>query len=77
MSRARHSKKKVIYSGAGSNVVKEAMQKKGGGAACKDMGKVSGGKSGKRMDRRARGGRTGADKSPYSSAASPSLRSAS
>lgn len=46
------------------NVIREAKQKKDGGA-------VPGGKSrggGTRLDKRARGGGVGADKSPFSSA---------
>jgi len=75
MSRMRHKMKKasggVVYSGAGSNVVKEAMEKKRGG---KVVEKPEGGKPKHRMDkrpRRASGGRVGADKSPFSSAARP------
>lgn len=75
MSRARHKMKKasggVVYSGAGSNVVKEAMEKKHGG---KIVEKPEGHKPKHRMDkrpRRASGGRVGADKSPFSSAARP------
>lgn len=75
MSRARHGKSKpVAYNAAGSNVVKEAMEKKRGGAVGKEVDKPEGGKSKKRMDkrpRRASGGRVGADKSPFSSAANP------
>lgn len=75
MSRARHKKSGgVVYSGAGSNVVKEAMQKRHGGAAKKEVDKPEGGKSRKRMDkrpRRASGGRVGSDRSPFSSAATP------
>lgn len=76
MSRARHKSKKAlggaVYSGAGSNVIKEAHEKKHGGAV-KSV-KMEGGKSKARMDkrpRRAAGGRVGADKSPFSSAARP------
>lgn len=66
MSRARHHHGKPhkasggsvdYYEGGNSNVAKEAAekeQKKHGG---KVMGKVHGGKSHKRMDKRARGGR--------------------
>lgn len=78
MSRARHHEKKmhkakggVVYSGAGSNVVKEAMEKKHGG---KVVEKMDGHKPKHRMDkrpRRAHGGRVGSDKSPFSSAARP------
>lgn len=62
-----------VYSGAGSNVVKEAMEKKRGGSV-KKVDMPEGGKSKPRMDkkpRRASGGRVGSDKSPFSSAASP------
>lgn len=75
MSRMRHKMKKasggVVYSGAGSNVVKEAMEKKRGG---KVVEKPEGKKAKHRMDkrpRRAPGGRVGSDKSPFSSAARP------
>lgn len=76
MSRARHvmkpKGKSDDYSGSGKpNVVKEAMEKKHGG---KVVEKPEGKKSKARMDkrpRRASGGRVGADKSPFSSAASP------
>jgi hypothetical protein len=75
MSRARHKAKKnmggSVYSGAGSNVVKEAMEKKFGG---KVVDKPEGKKSKARMDkrpRRASGGRVGSDKKPFSSAATP------
>lgn len=75
MSRSRHKMKKnmggTVYSGAGSNVVKEAMEKKSGG---KVVDKPEGKKSKARMDkrpRRASGGRVGSDKSPFSSAARP------
>jgi hypothetical protein len=80
MSRARHSMKSCkanggeVYAGAGSNVVKEAAEKKFGGRVKKEVDKPEGGKSKPRMDkkpRRAAGGRVGADKSPFSSAASP------
>lgn len=77
MSRARHEKKKasggVVYSGAGSNVAKEAMEKKRGGSV-KEVEKPEGKKPKHRMDkrpRRASGGRVGSDKSPFSSAARP------
>lgn len=52
---------KVVYSGAGSNVVKEAAEHKRGGKAVGMSGK-----SGKK--RYASGGRAGCDKSPFSSA---------
>lgn len=79
MSKARHMKKcrasgGVVYSGSGSNVVKEAMEKKHGGAVKKEVDKPEGKKPKARMDkrpRRASGGRVGADKSPFSSAARP------
>ncbi len=79
MSRSRHEMKNCkarggsVYSGAGSNVVKEAEQKKRGGAV-KEVEKPEGKKPKARLDkrpRRAMGGRVGADKSPFSSAASP------
>lgn len=75
MSRSRHKAKKnmggSVYSGAGSNVIKEAMEKKSGG---KVVDKMEGKKPKARMDkrpRRASGGRVGSDKSPFSSAAKP------
>lgn len=64
-----------VYAGSGSNVVKEAEERKEGGRvkkrACKDMGKIEGKMSKMRLDRPGRkmGGRVGADKSPLSSAA--------
>jgi hypothetical protein len=83
MSRARHMKNcgpkygrgGEVYSGAGSNVAKEAEEKwKGGRVKMKEVGKPEGGKAKARMDkrpRRASGGRVGADKTPFSSAARP------
>jgi hypothetical protein len=83
MSRARHNMKNCggkfarggeVYSGAGSNVVEEAMEKKHGGRVKKEVEKPEGGKAKARMDkrpRRASGGRVGADKTPFSSAARP------
>lgn len=72
MSRARHKRasggRADFYTGAGSNVAKEAEEKKHGGRV-KDMGAVKGTKSKARMDKRARGGRIGSDKSPFTSAA--------
>lgn len=52
-----------VYSGAGSNVVKEAKEKGGG---FKRGGRVAGKGSHARMDRKARGGAVGG--SPFSSA---------
>ena len=77
MSRARHKKAsggRVFYSGGNSNVAAEAAEKKSGG---KVVGNAPGGKSKHRMDKRARGGRIGSDKSPFSSASSPSPKSQS
>jgi hypothetical protein len=80
MSRLRHEKQKkasggVVYSGAGSNVAKEAMERKHGGKVeKKEVEKPEGKKPKARMDkrpRRASGGRVGSDKSPFSSAARP------
>lgn len=51
-----------VYSGAGSNVVKEAAEHKKGG---KVVGKAPGSKGKSRF---ASGGRAGADKTPFSSA---------
>lgn len=70
---------KEVYSGAGSNVVKEAEEKKRGGKVHrKNGGKVShmieGHAAKRRMDRPGRkmGGACGSDKNPLSSAAHPS-----
>lgn len=74
MSRARHKKKAgggEVYSGAGSNVIKEAEEKKFGGKVKKSVEKPNEKKPKKRMDKRARGGRIGSDKNPFSSAAFP------
>jgi len=64
----------MVYAGAGSNVVKEAKEKKSGGRAKRKHGgmAVSGAAAKKRADRSARksGGRAGSDKNPLSSAAS-------
>lgn len=55
---------RTYYDGGGSNVAKAAAARASGGKIC-DMpsGKASG-----RIDKRARGGGVGCDKSPYSSA---------
>lgn len=65
-----------VYAGAGSNVVKEAKEKKAGGRTKRKhgghaMGKVHGAAAKKRGDRAARksGGRAGSDRNPLSSAA--------
>jgi hypothetical protein len=55
------------YDAQGSNVEKEAEEKKRGGRAKKREHKVTGGAVKMRLDR-ARGGRTGSDKSPLTSA---------
>lgn len=81
MSRSRHKMKCKasggdVYSGAGSNVVKEAEEKKFGGRIKKEVEKPEGKKAKARMDkkpRRASGGRVGSDKSPFSSAARPGV----
>lgn len=52
---------RVYYSGGDSNVAKEAAERKRGG---KVMGKMEGGASKPRLDKRASGGRVGSDKSP-------------
>lgn len=52
---------RAYYGGGGSNVAKEAAERKDGGKA---VGKMHGGACKPRMDKRARGGRTGSDKSP-------------
>ena len=73
--RARHKKalggassekdgKEVEYNAQGSEVMKEAKEKKHGGKA---VGKMHGGAAKHRLDKRARGGRTGSDKSPFAS----------
>lgn len=59
----------ALNAGGNPNVISEAKQRKDGGVAKHaDGGKVAGFKSGGRLDRRARGGSTGSDKSPFSSA---------
>ena len=62
-----------VYAGAGSNVIKEAEERKKGGPVRrkKEMGKVEGKMTKMRLYRPGRktGGRVGADKSPLSSAA--------
>lgn len=62
---------KEVYAGAGSNVVKEADERKAGGRVKKEGGKVDGKKAKMRLDRPGRkmGGRVGADRSPLSEAA--------
>ena len=52
-------KKRSVYSGAGSNVAKEAAAKKRGGALSMEDGK---------KPRKSHGGGVGSDKSPFSSA---------
>jgi hypothetical protein len=68
MSRARHkASKPKPYNAAGSNVEKEAMEKKFGGKVGKEVDMPKGKKSKARMDKRPRkagGGRV----SPWSSA---------
>lgn len=74
---------RVAYSGGGSNVAKEAAERKDGGrvayaggnsnvakeaAERKDGGKVMGDKGKGRFDKRARGGGVNATSSPFSSA---------
>lgn len=51
---------RTAYDGADSNVVKEAKEKKGGGAVA--------GHKGKHRVKKARGGGVGSDKHPFSSA---------
>jgi len=61
-----------VYAGAGSNVVKEADERKRGGSVkAKKEVRMAGAKAKHRLDRPGRktGGRVGADKSPLSSAA--------
>lgn len=62
----RKSGGRVVYSGAGSNVAKEAEEMKRGGGT-KDAGKVHGSK-GKHRIHKKRGGSVGADSHPFSSA---------
>lgn len=64
---------RVVYSGAGSNVEHEAEStgtdhKRGGRAHRKEGGRVFGRGGKVRLDRRARGGGVGSDRSPFSSA---------
>jgi hypothetical protein len=69
--KSRHKKAmggRVYYAGGESNVAKEADEKKRGGRVKKHMGKVHGEKAKMRMDKRARGGRVGSDKNPFTSA---------
>jgi len=63
-----HVKPALSY--GNKDVVKEAFEKKDGGAVPKkkDGGKVVGRASGGRLDKRARGGGVGAHKNPLSSA---------
>lgn len=58
------------YDAQGSNVEKEASERKRGGKVRKRGGKVEGEKPKMRMDRACRkdGGRVGSDKSPFTSA---------
>jgi len=60
-AKCRASGGRTVYSGAGSNVAREAVEKKRGGALSMSENR---GKSVKK----ARGGSVGADKSPFSSA---------
>lgn len=68
---------KTVYSGAGSNVVKEAEERKRGGRVAKEGKKVEGKMSKMRLDRPGRktGGRVGADRYPLSEASRISDRS--
>ena len=68
---SKGSKKVKAYDGGGSNVEKEADEKKAGGRVKKKAGgAVEGDKPKERLDRpkRKAGGRVGSDKSPFSSA---------
>lgn len=60
-AKCRASGGRTVYSGAGSNVAKEAVEKKRGGALSMSENR------GKNI-KKARGGSVGADKSPFSSA---------
>ena len=68
----KHDAHKKAYNAADANVTHEAEStenKKSGGRIKRTTGgRVPGFKSGGRLDRRARGGGVGADKSPFSSA---------
>jgi hypothetical protein len=55
---------KVFYAGGESNVAKEAEEKKHGGKVAEMHGK----KGHHRLEKRARGGKVGADHHPFSSA---------
>lgn len=57
---------RTVYAGGGSNVAKEAEEKKHGGRT--HEAHMHHGKSHKRGDKRARGGGVGADRHPFSSA---------
>ena len=59
-----------VYAGAGSNVVKEAKERKHGGKAHKSVGKVHGHHAAHHAGRKPRmsGGKVGADSHPLSSA---------
>ena len=57
-----------VYAGKGSHVAHEAEEKKHGGGAKHHGMKAHGGRAKHRLDKRARGGRTGSDQSPFSSA---------
>jgi hypothetical protein len=57
-----------FYAGGNSPTGKEALEKKNGGAVKKKSAKMEGCEAPKRADKRARGGRTGSDKHPFSSA---------
>jgi hypothetical protein len=57
----------VFYEGGGSNVAKES--KETGADTVKEGGRVHGKHGKHRLDKRARGGRIGAEKHPFSSAA--------
>ena len=61
---------KVVYAGAGSNVVKEAAHKKRGGALKQKHVEAHGHHAHHRLDRpkRKSGGKVGSDMSPFSSA---------
>ncbi|RUV86931.1 hypothetical protein EOA60_20795 [Mesorhizobium sp. M1A.F.Ca.IN.020.06.1.1] len=69
---AKDPSPKEVYAGGGSNVAKEADERKDGGRVKKKEGGKVGGKMSKmRLDRPGRksGGRVGADRSPLSEAA--------
>jgi hypothetical protein len=62
---------RVVYAGGSSHVAHEAEEKRatGGKVVSKKSAFMAGGKVSQRLDKRARGGGIGANKSPFSTAA--------